>query len=115
MTSRYIYKICPIDIWQAAEAEGHFTGAGIDLVDGYIHFSTALQVAETAHLHFTAQEGLSLIEIDSHKLDITWEESRGGQLFPHLYDKLPLSAVVQTWSLSVGADGRHILPAFTPE
>lgn len=115
MTSRYIYKICPSTIWHDAEAAGHFEGAGIDLVDGYIHFSTAAQVAETAHLHFTAQEGLSLIEIDSHKLDITWEASRGGQLFPHLYERLPLSAVVQTWSLAVGDDGRHILPAFTQE
>lgn len=105
-----IYKICPIDLWHDAEKQGRFGGAGIDLQDGYIHFSTFAQSAETLALHFTGQTDLYLIEVDTQQLDIIWEESRGGQLFPHLYDTLPLSSVTQKWALSVDEHGIHQLP-----
>ena len=108
--TRYIYKICPSALWDEARKAGTFTGAGIDIQDGYIHFSTAAQTAQTLALHFTGQEGLMLIEVDSAMLDIKWEPSRGGQLFPHLYSALPLSCVRASWDLPVGDDGIHILP-----
>lgn len=108
--SRYIYKICPTPLWEQALQAGVFHGAGIDIQDGYIHFSTAEQSAQTLALHFTAQEGLTFIEIDSAKLAITWEASRGGQLFPHLYEPLPLSAVTNSWPLALDETGTHILP-----
>ena len=106
-----IYKICPADIWQEAQNKGRFSGSGIDLIDGYIHFSTADQVAQTAHLHFKGQTDLWLIEIDGGSLDLKWEESRGGQLFPHLYDDLPMTAVSQIWPMPLDDDGHHILPS----
>jgi len=105
-----IYKLCPAKIWQTSEKIRFFSGYGIDLADGYIHFSTAAQVAETARLHFAKQTDLVLVEVDSTAIKIVWEESRGGQLFPHLYDRLPLSAVVSIWPLAVAADGTHQLP-----
>ena len=106
-----IYKICPADIWQAAQAKGLFSGSGIDLIDGYIHFSTADQVAQTAHLHFNGQTDLWLIEIDTKSLLLKWEESRGGQLFPHLYDEMPMEAVSQIWPMPLDDQGHHILPS----
>ena len=105
-----IYKICPAKIWQNAEKVGFFSGSGIDLVDGYIHFSTAAQVAETTRLHFASQADLVLVEVNSTAIKIVWEESRGGRLFPHLYDRLPLSTVVSIWPLALAADGTHQLP-----
>lgn len=108
---KMIYKIVPTDIWQEAQARGVFSGAGIDVQDGYIHFSTWAQSAETLALHFTGQTGLTFVEIDPSALDIKWEPSRGGQLFPHLYGDLPLSAVTQIWQLTLDEAGRHILPA----
>ena len=108
--SRYIYKICETALWQEAEKTGVFTGAGIDIQDGYIHFSTAAQSAETLALHFTGKEGLSFVEVDTSTLDIKWEASRGGQLFPHLYAPLPLSAVTNHWQLALDTNGVHILP-----
>ena len=109
-----IYKICSATIWQQAETAGFFAGAGIDLADGYIHFSSAGQVAETARMHFASQPDLVLVEVDSTAVEIVWEQSRGGQLFPHLYNRLPLSAVVSTWPLAVAADGTHQLPQHLP-
>ena len=94
--SKLIYKIAPDSLWRDAEAAGVFSGAPIDLADGFIHFSTAEQVRETAAKHFAGQDNLLLIAIDAEKLGdaLKWEVSRGGALFPHLYAPLdPASAV----------------------
>lgn len=108
-----IYKICPASLWRAAERAGVFTGAPVDIADGYIHFSTAAQAAETAAKHFAGQSDLLLVSVDTAKLGdkLTWEPSRGGALFPHLYAPLSLSAVVKVEPLPLGADGRHAFPA----
>lgn len=91
-----IYKIVAAKEWRAAEAEGVFLGAAIDLADGYIHFSSAAQVEETAAKHFAGQNDLLLVTIDAEKLGeaLKWEVSRGGALFPHLYAPLMFDAVV---------------------
>ena len=112
--SQIIYKICPATLWAEAERAGRFEGAGIDKKDGYIHFSTAEQAAETARLHFAGQDGLLLVAVDTAPLGaaLKWEPSRGGKLFPHLYGVLSLSAVRWAKPMPLGADGKHILPKF---
>ncbi|NEU13832.1 DUF952 domain-containing protein [Methylobacterium sp. BTF04] len=107
-----IYKLCPRDLWQAAEGEGRFTGAAIDLQDGFIHFSTAAQVAETASKHFAGAKDLVLVVIDGDELGpaLRYEVSRGGDLFPHLYGPLELTAVRSVIALPLGPDGRHVFP-----
>lgn len=90
-----IFKICPRALWAEATQAGSFTGSPVDHRDGFIHFSTAPQLAETARRHFAGQVDLVLVEIDATVLGdaLRWEPSRGGALFPHLYAALPLSAV----------------------
>jgi len=107
-----LYKIVPEAIWRAAERQGVFRGAQVDLRDGYIHFSTAAQVIETAARHFAGQDGLLLISVDGARLGgaLKWEPSRGGALFPHLYGELTLSAVTKVEPLPLGADGGHLFP-----
>lgn len=107
-----IYKITPEAPWRAAEAAGRFEGAPVDLADGYIHFSTGPQVAETAARHFAGRDGLLLVAVDPAALGpaLRWEPSRGGALFPHLYGPLPMGAVRSVVPLPLGADGRHALP-----
>jgi len=109
----YIYKICDAGVWRAAEQTGRFTGAGIDLTDGYIHFSTAGQIAGTLALHFAGNDNLLLIEIDSDGLDIIYEPARDGQLFPHLYGILELVHVRNIWTLGLDSDNLHILPTLS--
>lgn len=108
-----IYKICPRALWREAEAAGRFTGAPIDHQDGFIHFSTAAQVAETAARHFAGQRDLLLVTVETGTLgpSLRYEPSRGGDDFPHLYGTLPLSAVVSVDELPLGEDGRHSFPA----
>lgn len=106
-----IYKILRRPEWDAFRAAGETAGAPIDLTDGYIHFSTAAQVAETAAKHFATESDLVLVAVNADALgpDLKWEPSRGGQLFPHLYRVLRLSDVVWDKSLPLGATG-HIFP-----
>jgi uncharacterized protein (DUF952 family) len=115
--SKTIYKICDATAWQAAERAGEFAGATVDLADGYIHFSAADQVEETAAKHFAGERDLVLVAVDADALGaaLKWEPSRGGALFPHLYGKLPLIAVRWTKPLPLGPDGRHVFPKLEEE
>ncbi len=90
-----IYKICPAEMWREAESQGLFDGAAIDLKDGFIHFSTAEQLSETAGKHFAGQDDLVVVAVETEGLGdaLKWEVSRGGALFPHLYAPLRLKAV----------------------
>ncbi len=107
-----IYKICPRALWQASERDGVFRGADVDLADGYIHFSTAEQVHETAARHFAGQDDLVLVAVDAAALGpaLKWEPSRGGALFPHLYGELSLRAVAWVKPLPLGPDHLHQFP-----
>jgi uncharacterized protein (DUF952 family) len=104
-----VYKIVPAGLWREARASGVFRGAAVDLADGFIHFSSAAQVEETARRHFTGQHDLLLVAVDAARLApaLKWESSRGGDLFPHLYGALPFAAVLREDALPLNADGRH--------
>lgn len=112
-----VYKICPRSLWQEAERLGRFTGAPVDRADGFIHFSTAEQAAETAARHFAGQDDLLLVAVEVEALGdaLRFEPSRGGALFPHLYGDLPLHAVRSVSDLPLGADGRHVFPEGIPQ
>lgn len=106
-----IYKIFRADEWAAFEAAGETTGAPIDLEDGYIHISTGSQVAETVFKYFSKAEGLKILALDPDTLGaaLTWEPSRGGDLFPHLYRTLKMEDILWCKPLPLGADG-HVFP-----
>lgn len=106
-----IYKIFRRPEWTEFRDAGETAGAPIDLADGYVHFSTAAQVAETAAKYFAKDSDLVLLALDADKLGpaLKWEPSRGGALFPHLYRKLVAADVLWDKSLPLGATG-HIFP-----
>ena len=106
------YKVLTSDQMAVLLADGTYAGAPIDLADGYMHLSTAEQLAETVAKHFAGQTGLHIAAVDLGKLGDTvrWEPSRGGQLFPHIYGVLPMSAVTGHSSLDVLDDGSINLP-----
>src|SRR5215468_7405122 len=107
-----IYKICTAAEWNAAVQAGAFRGSLVDVRDGFIHFSTAEQVAETAAKHFAGQADLVLVAVDADSLgaDLKWEPSRGGALFPHLYADLQVRAVSWVKPLPLDSGGRHAFP-----
>ena len=106
-----IYKIFRRPEWDAFRTAGQTLGAPVDLADGFIHFSTAAQVVETAARHFAQESDLVLVAFDAETLGeaVKWESSRNGQLFPHLYRARRLDEVIWDKSLPLGASG-HIFP-----
>jgi uncharacterized protein (DUF952 family) len=110
--TQLIYKILSAAEWAEAERKGVFAGAGIDVSDGFIHFSTGAQAQETAAKHFAGKSDLVLVAVEAESLGaaLKWEVSRGGALFPHLYGTLPTQAALWVKELPLGADGQHIFP-----
>ena len=109
-----IYKILGRDELETARRQGVYQGSAADLADGFIHFSTGPQAAETAARHFAGREDLVLLTIVAANLpqdQLRWETSRGGALFPHLYGPLDLLAISRQNDLPLGPDGRHNFPA----
>ena len=107
-----IYKIFLGPEWADLDANGETLGAPIDLADGYIHFSTATQAAETAAKYFAGVGGLMLIAFEADQMgeSIKWEPSRGGDLFPHLYR--PLLRCEALWAKPLPYEnGAHVFPA----
>jgi uncharacterized protein (DUF952 family) len=111
-----VYKICPASLWRVVERAGVFRGSEVDIRDGFIHFSSAAQVAETAAKHFAGQRDLLLLRVDAAMLGdrLKWEPSRGGALFPHLYGDLDLKAVTKVDPLPLDANGQHEFPPLAP-
>lgn len=112
-TPEFIYKITTASAFAPARLSGTFAGMPIDLDDGYMHFSTASQLAETLRLHFRGQRDLLILAIRAAELGdkLVWEPSRGGELFPHLYGA-PLDCRTIAWEepVSVDDDGGCTLP-----
>ena len=94
-----IYKILTRNEWTAARDSGEFTGSDVDRCDGYIHFSSAAQLRETARLHFSGAHDLVVLEVRDEDLgpSLRWEKSRGNMLFPHLYGPLPAEQVAAVY------------------
>ena len=113
---RRIYKICPAAAWREAERQGVYRGSADDARDGFIHFSTSSQVAETARKYFLGQTGLFLIAVDADALGtaLRWEPSRNNELFPHLYGELDLGTVTAVYDMHARPNGYHDIPELTP-
>ncbi len=112
MQTPVAYKVLTAEQMQVLEHQGSFTGAPIDLADGYIHLSTHAQLTETVDKHFAGQANLWIASVDLEALEdvVKWEPSRGGQLFPHLYAPLPLSAVLAYGELTRDDAGQVMRP-----
>lgn len=107
----FVYKILGAEDQARAAKLGH-TDTDLDARDGYVHLSSKDQVGETLALHYAGQSGVHLYEFAAEHLggDVKWEESRGGQLFPHLYGTLRLTDARRHWALETGPDGNPVLP-----
>jgi uncharacterized protein (DUF952 family) len=112
LSDMLIFKIFRADEWAQLQADGTTLGAPVDLADGFVHFSTADQAAETAAKHFAGLDGLWLLAVEADVLGdaLKWEVSRGGAKFPHLYRALALSDILWARPLPL-ENGVHHFPA----
>jgi len=105
MKPRVAYKILTAEQMRALD-EDRFEGAPIDVADGYIHLSTAEQVAGTLERHFAGARDLYLASVDLTRAGeaVRWEPSRGGAHFPHLYARLRRNLVLAAVQLAGAED-----------
>lgn len=109
--SRFLYHMARRSDWERAETDGFYRGSADDKRDGFMHFSTAAQVAESARRHRAGQGDLVLIVVAEDGVGPwRWEAARSGDLFPHLYADLPVTVAVGVHELPLGEDGLHVFP-----
>lgn len=110
----FVYKIATHETYRVFSKSGVFPGMPVDIKDGYIHFSTARQLADTLRLHFAGQGNLVVFAVRCETMGaaLRWEPSRGGQLFPHLYGDLSISVIGSHATVAVAEDGSVALPGW---
>jgi uncharacterized protein (DUF952 family) len=111
-----LYKIMSKQEWETAQVQGIYEGSEVDRTDGFIHLSAAHQVRATAQKHFSGKADLVLISVREKNLvhNLKWEVSRGGDLFPHIYGPLQLSAISEVIALPL-VKGVHKFPEGLPQ
>ena len=116
MADGTVFKIVSASEWNAAEQGGAYAGSADDARDGFIHLSSAEQVAGTAHKHFSGRDGLLLIAFRCRDIEarlpgkLKFEPSRDGALFPHLYAPLPCDLEIARWPMPLGPEGIPLVP-----
>lgn len=112
MTDALAYKVLTAAEMEALERDGVFAGSEADARDGFIHLSTCDQLTETVDKHYAGQDGLHVVavDLDAQGDKVRWEESRGGALFPHLYEPMRLDVVTAYGPLQRNEDGTVRLP-----
>ena len=105
-----VFKVCEKNEWEAIEGEDFFKGTENDKKDGFIHFSTSEQLMGTLEKYFKSKSHLYLLELSSDNLNIVWEVGRNKQLFPHLYQPLPLNSITRVYKIFMDTRGNHIVP-----
>ena len=109
MRPHHIYKIFRPSEWDDFTNSGLFTGSLDDKRDGFIHFSTLVQVPGTLDKYYTDKIDVIIAQILSQDIekDLKYETSRGGMEFPHLYADLNIETVNQYWLISARDDGSY--------
>jgi uncharacterized protein (DUF952 family) len=105
-----IWKVCRPAEWQALRSASAWLGSPDDIRDGFIHFSTTLQLEPTIARHFASAGDLVLLAVDPQVLgsQLKWEPSRNGELFPHLYGPLLQSAIQRVEYRAQSASAAHV-------
>jgi uncharacterized protein (DUF952 family)/8-oxo-dGTP pyrophosphatase MutT (NUDIX family) len=102
-----IYHIASAGAVEEARKSGHYTTEAF-AVEGFIHCSYAHQLVPVANRRFRGRADLVVLEVDRAKLQcpIIDENLEGGaELFPHIYGRLPMSAVISIRNFPSDAAG----------
>ena len=105
-----MYKILRESEWKEAKESGQITTA-LDKKDGFIHLSTAPQLALTLDLFYKDSDSLHLLQINLDKIDETQlvyeysspSEGKRKSAFPHLYSQLMINQILESWNIKRGS------------
>ena len=114
-----ILHITTLKEWYRGLSEEKYTAPSL-ASDGFIHCSTPAQTAGTANVFFKGQSGLVLLCIDESKLrsKCKYEDPAGngrhdprpGNLFPHVYGPINVTAVIRVVDFPADENGVFVLP-----
>ncbi|MFK7998305.1 MAG: DUF952 domain-containing protein [Polyangiales bacterium] len=112
-TGDMVYKLLREPEAELLERFGRFAGSPDDERDGFVHLSSAHQVAGTAAKYF-ADENVVLVALSVESLGdaLRFEESRGGALFPHLYGAIMRAMVVSATPVAWTENGHAFASEF---
>ena len=101
-----LYKILRTDEWELASSSDQIV-TDLDTEDGFIHLSTATQLAGTLSFYFKESDSVFLLQLDLNKIDgerLIFEkpypnEGRRKSAFPHLYSELRYEMIEKKWKI----------------
>jgi uncharacterized protein (DUF952 family) len=108
------YRICAATDWATTTTTGQLPLSPADQRDGFVHMSTASQVAGTLKRFYAGREDLVLLSICVDRLgdgEVRYEAASNGELFPHFYGQIGIDAIIEATPLSLDEHGEHRLPA----
>lgn len=106
-----IYHLTTPGAWAAAQAAGEYEAPSL-ADEGFIHCSAdEAQTLRVAGRLYSGVAGLLALDVDLVRLkaEVKREPSRSGEIYPHVYGKINLDAVVRVRELTLDAEGRHRL------
>ncbi len=106
-----IYHITTADAWAAAQSAGEYEAPSL-AEEGFIHCSgDEAQTLRVVQRLYSGATGLIVLDVDVIRLnaEVKREPSRSGEIYPHIYGKINLDAVVRVRDLTLDSDGRHQL------
>ncbi len=109
-----IFHITTKTQWNLAQKLGEYTAPSL-ASEGFIHCSTAAQVVPVAERFYAGHHGLLLLILDPARIEPTVKYEPGSdkpdELFPHIYGKLNLEAVIRVVEFEPDANGHWHLPS----
>ena len=105
-----VYKILREYEWEEAKESGQITTA-LDKHDGFVHLSTASQLAATLAFFFKESDSLLLLQLNLNKIDETQlifesphpNAGKRKSAFPHLYSQLTTDQIFESWNIKRGS------------
>jgi uncharacterized protein (DUF952 family) len=91
-----VFHLATLEQWADAQARGFVAPPSLE-AEGFIHCSTEEQLAGTIERHFAGVDQLCLLRLDTESFgeQLIWEESRPGQVYPHVYRAIRVDEILE--------------------
>lgn len=109
-----IYHLTSAEAWATAQSAGEYEATSL-AGEGFIHCSAdEAQTLRVAERLYAGVDGMQVLDVDTGRLhaEVKREPSRSGEIYPHIYGRINLDAVVRVRDLTLSPDGKH---AISPE
>ena len=106
-----IYHLTRNDAWALAQEAGEYEAPSL-AEEGFIHCSAdEAQMLRVAQRLYPGETGLQVLDVDESRLraGVKREPSRSGEIYPHIYGRINLDAVLRVRDLGLNDGGGHVI------